>query len=442
MGIQYDPQDSINLINDLQKNITSCRKILDNSKDASHKLVALLRGDTFGGEAYTACEKMFTFLVLPTIAKGTELVNEIEQQLGKYRVAADAVGNEYLHDETLQFRLVELITQKEDLVSQIHAVESLQFAADTLFNSDVVQMYDNMRKKSEYLLELKEDEIRGVREDLQKLETFCKTVGPLFIGSLAELEKIMSVVGQFNTVNLSDGFSLNDTLAQAGLFYDLTDGQKNTIIAERKIIELFGRGNKITKKSDGSLWIGAELLRDANGNWSSKGAALSEVLSNLGDYDLSKSGSFGTTVGSVFNASLKGSVDFSALEPKNILTGGFSGVIAAGIKIVELIGLALTLKDNVTTYKEEGYNDIESSMAGRRKTTIGYGVSTVGAVIGATIGGAIGFIVTAGNPVGAGVGMVIGGILGGALASSFEDHVSDWADENRDVRDGERICYI
>jgi len=24
----------------------------------------------------------------------------------------------------------------------------------------------------------------------------------------------------------------------------------------------------------------------------------------------------------------------------------------------------------------------------------------------------------------------------------FEDHVSDWADENRDVRDGEGICYI
>ncbi|MBF8808745.1 MAG: hypothetical protein IC227_11535 [Enterococcus lacertideformus] len=208
MGLIYDSSESSALMSALKSNLTSSKEAVQQLKSGSQKVVSAVDGHQLSGAAYTAGKGLFSELIIPTITRTTNAIEQIEQELQKYQNADKIVASEgELNEDKLnqQIRVTQAMKRSVDETSSfIHAQtrsNSLASVLETLFN---------VQRHLDRISESFQQDIDRLQKQLRKLHNFNEQTHHLFSNSINELKLAMQGVLTLNntTVNKDGSYSL------------------------------------------------------------------------------------------------------------------------------------------------------------------------------------------------------------------------------------------
>ena len=198
MGVKYSSAESSALIDALSNNIEIANEITERLSNGCAYLVSSLDSGKLQGAAYTAGKGLFTDIIIPTITKIKEAVDDIQIELNSYKTANEPVsqyGNLDLEE------LKALKKSKEDMLTvvneQIAEHESFFNKLKDTFNSNA------HRETSRQLTDSKnnlESEIQSVTKKINELELFVSQVASFFSDSLTVLQLAIKGAGQLSQV--------------------------------------------------------------------------------------------------------------------------------------------------------------------------------------------------------------------------------------------------
>lgn len=117
MGLVYSPSESDGLVKALRSNIMTAQGMIDDMNSASRHLVDAINGRTLSGSAYTAGKGLFQEMVMPTISKAAETLEQLKSKLSQYESYAGIAGRELLDEDKLNRQLALLRAQQASLTS-------------------------------------------------------------------------------------------------------------------------------------------------------------------------------------------------------------------------------------------------------------------------------------------------------------------------------------
>lgn len=196
--MKYSSAESSALIDALSNNIEIANEITERLSNGCAYLVSSLDSGKLQGAAYTAGKGLFTDIIIPTITKIKEAVDDIQIELNSYKTANEPVsqyGNLDLEE------LKALKKSKEDMLTvvneQIAEHESFFNKLKDTFNSNA------HRETSRQLTDSKnnlESEIQSVTKKINELELFVSQVASFFSDSLTVLQLAIKGAGQLSQV--------------------------------------------------------------------------------------------------------------------------------------------------------------------------------------------------------------------------------------------------
>ena len=91
MGVIFSKSESSRFIGDIQTNLTSGLEVITDLKSGSAHLMRAVDGKTLSGAAYNAGKGLFGELIVPTIDRCGQAIEEMGQDLQTYISANNAV---------------------------------------------------------------------------------------------------------------------------------------------------------------------------------------------------------------------------------------------------------------------------------------------------------------------------------------------------------------
>jgi hypothetical protein len=90
MGVIFSKEESNRLIRDIQTNLSSAVAVITDLKSGGTKLIQAVDGKILSGAAFTAGKGLFSELILPTIDRCGQTIEEMRQDLECY-ISANTV---------------------------------------------------------------------------------------------------------------------------------------------------------------------------------------------------------------------------------------------------------------------------------------------------------------------------------------------------------------
>ena len=192
MGLVYSPSESEGLVNALRSNSTTAQGMIEDMNSASRHLVDAINGRTLSGAAYTAGKGLFQEMVIPTISKAAETLEQLKSKLSQYEGYAGAAGGELLDEDKLNRQLELLRAQQASLTSQINFYRMQSYIHPE--NSELNMMYANFQSQLSSYMSTTADDIQKVQDKLKRLHEFNSNVNGLFGDSLDDFKTILQIM--------------------------------------------------------------------------------------------------------------------------------------------------------------------------------------------------------------------------------------------------------
>ncbi|EIP8061743.1 T7SS effector LXG polymorphic toxin [Enterococcus faecium] len=214
MGIIYSKAESKKFIENIQNNIKSGIEVTTDLKQGSHNVVQAVDGRSLSGAAYTAGKNLFSELIIPTISRCHQSLQEVEKDLSTYISANNAIqeaSQETLDEEKLEAKIRESEMYRNTVSATASALSNQAFDLLAMTNpvtaviSLANHLFDVQGKLNRYVESLDQD-IEKLKKDLRLLQNFGSQVQGLFNNSLNNFKIAMqSVLVLNNTKVNSDG---------------------------------------------------------------------------------------------------------------------------------------------------------------------------------------------------------------------------------------------
>lgn len=117
MGVKYSSTESSELIEALTNNINVANEISDRLSSGCDHLIASLDSGELQGAAYTAGKGLFTDIIIPSIKKIQEAVDDIQIELNSYKTANESVS-QYGNLDLEELKAIK--KQKEEMLKVVN----------------------------------------------------------------------------------------------------------------------------------------------------------------------------------------------------------------------------------------------------------------------------------------------------------------------------------
>lgn len=289
MGLIYVSSESSEFMSALKSNLASSKETVQQLKSGSQKVVEAVDGHQLSGAAYTAGKGLFSELIIPTITRTTNAIEQIEQELQKYQNADRIVASEGELDEdklNQQIRVTKAMKLSVDATSSFVQVQTrsnpLASVLDTLLN-----VQRNLDRMSESF----QQDIERLQKQLKKLHDFNGQTSSLFSNSLNELKIAMQGVLVLNgtTVNKDGSYSLPKGTDKS-YFKEIKKEASTVLETDKSKLELIKKTDSLEEISRKTIacanlginpYTGKEISQKEANKF--KYAAWAGTLTNVGD---------------------------------------------------------------------------------------------------------------------------------------------------------------
>ncbi|MDO4644143.1 MAG: hypothetical protein Q4A74_09930 [Cardiobacteriaceae bacterium] len=176
MGVKYSATDSALLIQALTNNITTANQVSDRLASGCDHLMSALDSGELQGAASTAGRGLFSDIIIPSINKMQEAIDDIHGELTSY-IAADGVVSEFGLLDLDQLEILKVVKQKqlENVERQIqenksflsNVIATLTFSVEKLWE-DTFALYETQNQL--------EKDISEIDDKIDKLKCFVSQV--------------------------------------------------------------------------------------------------------------------------------------------------------------------------------------------------------------------------------------------------------------------------
>ena len=198
--MRYSSAESAALIEAMSGNIQIAKQITEKLTSGSDYLIAEIEAGKLQGAAYEAGKNLFGNLIVPSIKKLQEAIDDIQIELNSYK-NADAVVSQYgdmdLDDLKTQkqgwekqlLKYQEQIRKNEDFWNRVGAFLTANLDQNLSENRVLHELADKTRMQ-----------IKDVEEKIEKLEWFVEQVNQYFSDSLEILNLAIEGAGQLSQI--------------------------------------------------------------------------------------------------------------------------------------------------------------------------------------------------------------------------------------------------
>ena len=200
MGVRYSSSESAALIEAMSGNIQIAKQITEKLTSGSDYLIAEIEAGKLQGAAYEAGKNLFGNLIVPSIKKLQEAIDDIQIELNSYK-NADAVVSQYGNMD-----LDDLKTQKQSWEKQLLKYQEQIRKNEDFWNrvgAFLTANLDQNLSENRVLHELADKtrmQIKDVEEKIEKLEWFVEQVNQYFSDSHEILNLAIEGAGQLSQI--------------------------------------------------------------------------------------------------------------------------------------------------------------------------------------------------------------------------------------------------
>lgn len=256
MGLIYVSSESSDFMSALKSNLESGKETVSQLKSGSQKVVSAVDGKQLSGAAYTAGKGLFADLIIPTITRTTNAIEQIEQELKKYQNADKIVASEgELNEDKLNQQIQVTRTMKNSVDKTLFFVR-LQTTLNPI--ASVLDTLLNVERDLQRMTDSFQQAIDQLQNQLRKLQDFNTQTSGLFANSLNELKIAMQGV-----------LILNNTTIKSDGSYSLPKGTNKSYFEKIKkdvslVIESGDQEIELIKETDSLEEINRKTLGCAN----------------------------------------------------------------------------------------------------------------------------------------------------------------------------------
>ncbi|MBO0461701.1 hypothetical protein JZO83_08045 [Enterococcus sp. DIV1298c] len=472
MGLIYSASESSNLISNMTTNLSLARTTIDQLRTGSQQIVQAVDGKTLSGAAYQAGKGLFSELIIPTVNRVNNAVQEIQSDLNLYSAAHQIVASEgYLDEENLSGQIRAKSFAKQSIEN--HA-QTIRHIANISILPGITEMLTDFHRNLMRMSDSLQEDIYKLQRKQQKLNAFNSQTSGLFNNSLLELKLAMQSVLVLNQTTVKADGSYTLPKGVDGSWFEKYKPNGQTLLEESStnaFLELYGEIEKLVQPLKEGKTDAIKRLEMLVSNYPD--ALVNKLASNdefwmLTNYlpsgmktklfnCLTKYEMFGKTVA---QGKWLPKIDTIGKAYQNFtkFTSPVKTYVSEGLKNSHLIqgakkwGVAkgLGTVGQVATYAQLGVTFAANAVNEYGKTgSIGKGiigggiemVKSIGPLEGMTLGAKLGtFVPFIGNGVGAAIGLTAGLVNKGIqlLAPNVYDRGKTWAYEVYD-RSTEKI---
>lgn len=256
MGLIYVSSESSDFMSALKSNLESGKETVSQLKSGSQKVISAVDGKQLSGAAYTAGKGLFADLIIPTITRTANAIEQIEQELKKYQNADKIVASEGELDETKLNQQVQVTRTMRNSLDQTLFYVQLQTRLNPI--PSVLDTLLNVERDLQRMTDSFQQDIDHLQNQLRKLQDFNTQTSGLFANSLNELKIAMQGV-----------LILNNTTIKSDGSYSLPKGTNKSYFEKIKkdvslVIESGDQEIELIKETDSLEEINRKTLACAN----------------------------------------------------------------------------------------------------------------------------------------------------------------------------------
>ena len=202
MGVIFSKSESSQFISNCQANLTGGLEVVNDLKSGNDKLMQAIDGKTLSGAAYNAGKGLFGELIIPTMTRCGQAIEEMSQDLQRYisaNQAIQAASTDTLDEAKLEQKIRESETYRNTTKMTADALSSQAFDILAMTNpvtamlSLANHLFDIQGKLNSYVASLDQD-IEKLKQDLRLLQNFVSETQGLFSNSLTNFKIAMQGV--------------------------------------------------------------------------------------------------------------------------------------------------------------------------------------------------------------------------------------------------------
>lgn len=222
MGVKYSASESAALIQVMTNNVATANQVIDRLSSGCDHLIGALDSGELQGAAYTAGRGLFSDIIIPSIQKLQQAIDDIQMELASYQ-AADSVISGFGTLDRDQLEQLKKLREKQLRVVQDQIKENEDFFKQlgSLFSGNLVTLWRQTKslENAEYQIS---QGITDIQDKLDKLDWFVAEVSQYFTDSLQVLQLAIQGATQLSQVIVDSG----------GNYY--TDGLDMTWVTKMK----------------------------------------------------------------------------------------------------------------------------------------------------------------------------------------------------------------
>ena len=462
MGIIYSKSESKKFIEDIQKNLKSGLEVTTDLTAGSHNIIQSIDGKTLSGAAYTAGKNLFSELIIPTVSRCHQALQEVETDLSTYISANNTIqeaSQDTLDEEKLESKIHESEMYRNTVSATASALSNQAFDLLAMTNpvtavvSLANHLFDVQGKLNRYVESLDQD-IEKLKKDLRLLQNFGSQVQGLFNNSLNNFKIAMqSVLVLNNTKVNSDGtYTLPAGIDGSWFTEKKSDNQIIDHLKNETGVSIPPEIEKIIADYEKELAQNPELLKIMLETWKNLKGKIEESVLLTGLVSVAQE---------MINTKITDEiVDTFSDSLFMYLRNNTTAFLDRGLVAITNTGANFVVKETPNAFKQlvrfgatkglpiigglfdfglmkaQGEDTGDAAVKATAHTAISMGSGIAGAAVGekagAFLGAAIGTIIPgAGTAVGAVAGGVIGaavGFVGGVVGSM----AFDWFWDNKE----------
>ncbi|GAK30806.1 hypothetical protein WOSG25_050780 [Weissella oryzae SG25] len=191
----------------MKRSLQQGREVIQELKNGSNRLVNAVDGHTLSGAAYTAGQGLFRDLIIPTITRVSNALDNVESDLQQYESQEHIVSGEALLDEDILMQERQI---KRSLADSAHSMSNMYADfAKSIEHLPVLDMgagmFKSQAKQMQNVAESYQDEVKKIEKKIKKLRQFSEATSKLFDHNLKELASAMRAVTTLNSVVVNSG---------------------------------------------------------------------------------------------------------------------------------------------------------------------------------------------------------------------------------------------
>lgn len=210
MGVKYSSSESEILIETMSHNIQIAFQITERLERGSVHLISVLNTDSLQGNAYTIGKNLFADIIVPTIHKLHEAIQDIQIELESYK-SANSVVAPYGHLDLEDLVRFKRAREKQLAITQKMIKEHENFinVATSVFSFKMGEYFSKIHELRELEYQLQID-IDKFTKKIEKLEWFVDQVSSYFTDSLEVIE--LAIKGAIQLKRISTDINGNYNL--------------------------------------------------------------------------------------------------------------------------------------------------------------------------------------------------------------------------------------